>query len=56
MQRERKEGRRKRERETLEKRSREGERVPVLTVTEDSRGCAARGITYPTTSSIASFL
>lgn len=28
-------------RETLEKRNGEGERVPVLSVTDDSRGCAA---------------
>lgn len=34
-------------RETVEKRNREGERVPVLSVTDDSRGYAARGVTYP---------
>ncbi len=34
-------------RETLEKRKREGESVPVLSVTDDGGGFAARGITSP---------
>lgn len=57
--RERKEGRRKRERcmerNTGKEKRRGRKKVPVLLVTDNSRGCGAWGTPYPTTTSLTVF-